>query len=234
MAEHTIVVTNTAKKYLKGAADQTIRNRLWLSYLREQGRIKLGANGHDLNWNVKARQTTVRADGEHDAFEQLTIDVRGYFAGDRLTDKKKVMNRGDLAIVDLYGTKMDDLMKSLRDKFHAELYIDGNATGNEDRLLGIESFCGDDGATVAADIIANPSDTYAGKSTALANLGGNWSTGIGTSPNATAATSKWRCRPRSSFWPSSGSRRTPMPAARSSRSAGSPRSKPPPSGRGTT
>jgi hypothetical protein len=47
---------------------------------------------------------------------------------------------------------------------------------------------GDDGNTVAADIVANPSDTYCGQSTALGNNGGNWTADLATSPNATAAT----------------------------------------------
>ncbi len=196
MSEGIIAVKNTAPKYLKGAADQTIRKRFWLSYLRQQGRIKLGDGGVSCTWNVKARQPEIRQNGdagqqtfsEHDAYEQLTVDVRGYVGTDRLTLKKKMMNKDPLAIVDLYGTKMDDLVKSLRDNFGGELYVDGNASGNSNRLLGIESFMGDDGNTVAGDIVANPSDTYAGKSTALGNLGGTWTSALSTSPNATLAT----------------------------------------------
>jgi hypothetical protein len=193
--EGIIAIKNTAPKYLKGAADQTIRNRLWLSLLREHGRIKLGDGGVSCYWNVKAREPEIRQNGdagqqifaEHDAYEQLTVDVRGYVGTDRLTLKKKLMNKGPLQIVDLYGTKLENLLTSLSNNFGAELYIDGNATGNENRLCGVNSCTGDDGNTVAADILANPSDTYGGKSTALGNLGGTWTANLTTKPNATAA-----------------------------------------------
>ena len=196
--EGTIVVKNTAPKYLKGAADQTIRSRFWLAYLRSQGRIKLNDGSVSTTWNVKARQPEVRQNGdagqqtfnEHDAYEQLTIDVRGYVATDRLTLKKKLMNADPFAIVNLYGTKMEDLVASLRDNFAAELYVDGNATGNANRLHGLESFLGAGGTCTAADIIKVPSDTYAGKSTVLQTLGGTWSANLATKPNATLA-SDW-------------------------------------------
>lgn len=196
MSEGIIAVKNTAAKYLKGAADQTIRGYFWLSYLQSQGRIVIGdTGGVSTNWNVMARQPDVRQSGddaqlvfaEHDAYEQLTIDVRGYHATDRLTEKKKLMNNGPLQIIDLYGTKIENLVKAVTDQFGNELYIDGNASGNENRLCGIESFMGSS-TTVAADLVAKPSDTYAGKSTVLGTLGGSWSTNLTTSPNANVAT----------------------------------------------
>lgn len=196
MTEGIIAVKNTAPKYLKGAADQTIRSRFWLAYLREQGRIKLGDKGGlSTYWNVQAREPEIRDNGdagqqvfsEHDAYEQLSIDVRGYVGTDRLTLKKKLMNTEPLAIVNLYGTKMENLVKSLTNRFGSELYCDGYATGNGNRLCGIESFMGSS-TTVSADILAKPSDTYGGKSTALGALGGSWSTGLTTKPNANVAT----------------------------------------------
>lgn len=196
MSEGIIAVKNTATKFLKGAVDATIRGRFWLSYMREHGRIKIGdSGGVSTTWNVMARQPEVRQNGdagqqvfaEHDAYEQATIDVRGYVATDRLTLKKKLMNAAPLQIVDLYGTKLENLIKSVTDQFGAELYVDGNATGNSNRLLGLQSFTGNT-TTVAADIVADPSDTYAGLSTALGNLGGSWSTNLSTSPNANEAT----------------------------------------------
>jgi len=196
MSEGIIAVKNTAAKYLKGAADQTIRGYFWLSYLQSQGRIVIGdTGGVSQTWNVMARQPDVRQSGddaqivfaEHDAYEQLTVDIRGYHVTDRLTEKKRLMNASPLQIIDLYGTKMENLVKAITDQFGQELYVDGYASGNENRLCGIESFCGSS-TTVAADLVAKPSDTYAGKSTALGTLGGSWSTNLSTKPNASVAT----------------------------------------------
>lgn len=197
MSEGLIAVKNTAKKYLKGAADFTIRKRFLWAYMQKHGRIKTGGSGADCNWNVEAREPEVRQNGdagqqvfaEHDAYEQLVIDIRGYVATDRLTLKKKLMNDEPLAIVNLYDTKLPKLTKSMRNNLGGELYIDGNAAGNENRLHGLKSFMGR-GACASTDIVAEPDDTYAGKSTKLKALGGSWSTQLGSGkfPNATIAT----------------------------------------------
>jgi len=199
MSEGIIAVQATAPRYLKGAVDNTIRNRLWLAMLKKHNRIKTGDHGAvSLTWDVEFSEPEIRQNGdagqqvftEHDAYRQLTIDVRGYVGTDRLTLKKKLMNDSPLAIVNLYDRKLPKLIKSMTNNFGNELYIDGYATGNGNRLIGMESFLGDDGNTVAADLVANPSDTYADRSTALAALGGTWSSGLGSGnyPNATIAT----------------------------------------------
>jgi hypothetical protein len=194
--EHVAVVKATAPKYFKEASDLTFRRRLWLAMLEKYGQIEYNASSFACVWDVEYSQPEVRQYGdqgdqefnEHDALLQLTCDVRGYTTTDRLTKKKQLMNQGATQIYDLYKKKSENLLKAIRDKFCGELYIDGNLAANANRLLGIESFMGDDGATVAADIVANPSDTYAGQSTALGANGGNWTTDLTTYPNATAAT----------------------------------------------
>lgn len=198
MSEALLVVNATAPKYFRGASDLTFRRRLWLALLMESGRVVYNESSTECNWDVEFSEPEVRQYGdagdqvfnEHDAYRQLTLDWRGYTATDRLTKKKQLMNRSPHAIVNLYRTKSDKLIKSLRHKFCAEMYIDGNAANNDNRLHGIESFMGDDGATVAGDLVANPSDTYAGKNTALADEGGSWSTDLAAAdrPNATIAT----------------------------------------------
>lgn len=188
MTEWIGVVTNTAKQYLKDAVDETMRNRLFLAMLRQKGRISYGHSGYDLNWNVEYDQPLTRdyGDGDdllfpnHNAFVQASLDWGGAVATDRITEKQRLMNRGNLAIINLFGTKMSRLVKAMTDSFGGELYKDGNATGNELKIDGLETFFGT-GTTVAADIVAQPSDTYAGLSTALGNYGGSWTTSGGNS-----------------------------------------------------
>jgi hypothetical protein len=194
MAEWTGVVNATAIDYFKGADDHTIRRRLLLSMLRRRGRIKYNASGYKQVWDVEFSEPEVRAYGDagsqvfnsHDAYRQLENDWRGYTVTDKLTKKQQLMNKGPSAIIDLYETKLPKMKKSLSNRFGNELYIDGNAAGNENRIHGLASFLGDDGATAVTDLIANPSDTYGGLSTALANQGGAWTTTANTTaPNAT-------------------------------------------------
>lgn len=192
------VVKATAPKYFKGASNLTFRRRLWLSFLRKYGRIEKNATSFSQTWDVEYSEPEVRTFGDqgdnqfnvHDALQQLTVDIRGYTTTDKLTKKMRYINSGPEQIYNLYEKKSQNLVSSMRKKISAELYIDGNATGNEQRFLGIESFMGDDGNTAPGDLIANPSDSYAGQSTALGAITGSWTTDLGTGnyPNATLAT----------------------------------------------
>jgi hypothetical protein len=68
-----------------------------------------------------------------------------------------------------------NLMADIEEAFGDELYVDGNASGNEGRIHGFESWLGNSGAATNG-YVATPSDTYAGLSTTLGNYGGTWST----------------------------------------------------------
>tara|TARA_R110002110_G_scaffold54219_2_gene155835 strand:+ start:3716 stop:4816 length:1101 start_codon:yes stop_codon:yes gene_type:complete len=195
MAEFAAVLKEAAPAYLKGRADNTIRNRLLLMLLAKNGRIKYTASSHKLYWDVKAGQRVIEAYGDDgvinfqrsDLHEQLNIDWRGYKMSDRMTEKQRLM-LGDLtAIIDRYSGVAEDMMDDLQDGFCGELFVDGYLAGNENRLHGLESFFGT-GTTVAADRVGQPSDTYGGHSTVLATRGGSWSTNLTTKPNADAAT----------------------------------------------
>ena len=195
MAEFAAVLKEAAPAYLKGRADNTIRNRLLLMLLASKGRIKYNASSHKLYWDVKAGQRVIEAYGDDgvinfqrsDLHEQLNIDWRGYKMSDRMTEKQRLM-LGDLtAIINRYSEIAEDMMDDLQDGFCGELFVDGYATNNTNRLHGLESFFGttSDGA---ANRIGQPSDTYGGHSTAVATRGGTWSTGTTTKPNAELAT----------------------------------------------
>ena len=197
MAENSQLLIATAKKYVKGAADLTRRNRLWLAMLESQGLLAFNAEGYDLNDVVEFSQPEMTTFGDnddvtyanHSAYKSRTTDVRGYKMTDMLSLKQFLMNRGELQIVALYDRKSKNLEKAFRDKFSKELYVDGNATGNDQRFHGINSFMGA-GACAAGDIVAKCDDEYLGLYTAQGYYGGTWSTDLAAAdrPNATLAT----------------------------------------------
>lgn len=197
MAEWIGIINSTKPKYMKGASDLTIRSRLILSMLRKKGRIEYNSSGDKCYWQVEFSQPPVEAYGDggvvdfsnHDAFRQLSHDWRGYVGTDTLSKKQNAMNSGDEALINLFQTKSNRLAKSMKDNYSGELFKDGEATGRENSIHGLETFMGD-GTTVAGDIIAQPSDTYGlgALSTALGNQGGSWSADLSTSPNAAIAT----------------------------------------------
>ena len=196
MAEFAAVLKEAAPAYLKGRADNTIRNRLLLMLLAKNGRIKYNASSHKLYWDVKAGQRVIEAYGDDgvinfqrsDLHEQLNIDWRGYKMSDRMTEKQRLM-LGDLtAIINHYSGIAEDMMDDLQDGFCGELFVDGYSAANSNRLHGLESFFST-AAAVAADRVGQPNDTYGGHSTAVGNRGGTWSTTASvTAPNAAIAT----------------------------------------------
>jgi hypothetical protein len=192
------IVSTTMPKYTKGASDMTLRKRLLLAMLQKRGRIAYNASGTELIWQLKFSQPPVtQADGDggvvdfsnHRAYRQVSVDWRGYRATDSMGQKQQLMNKGTEALVNLFQSKSNNLQQSISDTFSSELYKDGEATGRESAVHGLETFMGA-GTVAAGDIIAQPSDTYGlGQlSTGLAAYGGNWSSGLSTKPNSTVAT----------------------------------------------
>ena len=189
------VVTTTTARYLKGAADLTIRDRLWLAWLNRKRRITYNWSGDEVKWQVKfSLPEVVPYSGgiidfePSDPYRQLTLGWRGYVVSDTMTERERLMNRGNEALIRRYGEIMKNNRRALDNQLGTEVYVDGNATGYTSRMHGIESFCAAGGTCAVTDKIAVPDDTYAGKSTKLGAEAGTWSSDLTTSPNAVQAT----------------------------------------------
>lgn len=189
------VIATTAPRYLKGAEDLTMRKRLILARIKNAGRISLNEYGESLTWDVEFKHPTVTpvADGAMldyariNVYRQLSISWRGYYASDLMTEKEEAMNKGPAAIVRRYDRIKDNLIKSITNNFAGELYKDGNASGRENTIHGVESFMGE-ANSAAGNRISTPDDAYAGVNTDLADQGGSWTTNLSTYPNSTLAT----------------------------------------------
>jgi len=189
-------VTAAAPRYFKGAMDATIRKRLILAMLQRRGKIVMNYRGsHESKFDVDYKEPPVEQFGDggqvtyerNDYLKQGTIDWRGYKASDEMTIKEREETRGgDYVLVDRYKRIFPKLRKAIKNQIGLEFYVDGYASGNENRFCGIESFCGA-GTCVVGDMVAQPSDTYFGLSTAL-NQSGRWSADAVDSPNTTVAT----------------------------------------------
>lgn len=187
------VVNTTAPRYLKGAADHTLRERVVFALMNKRKRISHNWSGTDVKHQIKFAlpETEAYSGGvldfePSDKYRQLSLDWRAYKVTDQMTEMERLKNQGAEALINRYAAKMTDMRQSLEDQFGLEIYVDGYTY--TDRMNGIASFTGDDSTYNAADKIANPSDTYGGKSTALGGEAGSWSTDLTTSPNNAAAT----------------------------------------------
>lgn len=193
MSEWQGVINTTAKQYLSGAIDSTIRNRKIFKLLQDRGRIVLNVNGFDTTWDVQFKLPPISTYGDaqllnftrHDLWRQLNLAWSGYVGTDAMTYKEYRMNSGLAAIIRRYDKMIPNLVKGMLQTANGEVYVDGTLAANTQRWMGLKSFMGDDGATTAADKVANPSGTYAGHSYGLASEGGTWTSALpgGTPPN---------------------------------------------------
>lgn len=194
------IVHSTMPKYLKKLVDTTMRDRLLLAMVQSRGRVKLNCSGDYLQWPVfySLPEMETYNDGgivnfgNHNPNLSLAVNWRGYIVQDSISQMQNAMNSGDTAIVNLFQQKQNNIKQSIREKFCAELYGDGDASDAGMRIHGLESFLSyDDSLTDAGDTIAYPNDTFGltSESTTPQDHGGYWSAG-GTSPNHTLA-SDW-------------------------------------------
>ena len=180
--EAAILIKNQVPQYIKGASDATIRGRLFLRILKEQGRIKYNHSGDRVIWNVLAREPQARTHSsgvgvtyaQFDAYEQLSLPVAGMTNQDALELKTQMLNKDPGVIVDLYGTKLDNLLRATANSLSRQVFLTNG--GDNNKVVGLASPMIADGSVTADDMVAVPSSsaTYGGKSVQLGNLGGTW------------------------------------------------------------
>lgn len=193
MAEWSRVLHTTLKDFIKKREVNVLRNRKLTALLQSKGRVTFNNSGNSMEWRVEYKQVSL-GDGyadmdsltfaRRDRFLLAELPWRGYAMTDAVSLKEKLMNKGKEAIIRVLSETAELLLSNAEELFGEELYVDGNATGNERRIHGIESFLGTSGAN-AGGFIGTPDDNFAGLDTDLAAYGGtwtgNWPAGTGTS-----------------------------------------------------
>lgn len=177
MSNYVRIDKTTITKHIRKRMNNIIRNRAILAMLEQKGRITYNHSGKDMDWRVKYRRNTLRqyGDGELIDFGRFnrdqiaTLPWRGYMLSESVTKKEKLANRGQEAIVRIVADITDSMMDDVDDQFEDELFKDGNAAGNEERIHGFDSCLGYTGTAQ----YTQPSDTYASLSTVLGNYGGS-------------------------------------------------------------
>lgn len=184
----------TISDYMRDAEQAVLRTNKLVALAESHGNVTFGHSGSDFKWQVLYRLANINANsGEtgrvfsrQQQWQQLTLPWRHYDATDAIYEPEYLNNRGEQALVKVFNGMGQRLATSMRQYLNREGYVDGNATGNEFRWHGFESFLAatqtitqDTNGAVAqaastADKYAYPSDTYAGKSTALGNVSGSY------------------------------------------------------------
>ena len=185
-------VATLADRYTKGAEDLTVRSRLLLKWMEQQGRIVTNCDAEYTYYSVLKGEPPIEGHAEagvinfdrRNLWDRAKLGWRGYVGTDLMYEQEKMQAKGDVVIVKRYARIFPNLTNGMRNKMHKHLYCDGDASGNEMFIQGVDTFCGTGGTTTSADKIQTASDTYFGISTALGQ-DGTWSEGLTTSPNAT-------------------------------------------------
>lgn len=178
------IMRTTRELWSKQLSDQTVEKHALLKLMQGKGRLQYGCTGTAVKWTVKYKRIDLVPYADMDALNfarnttvlTATLDWRGYKLPDAISELELAMNEAgnDTQIIDLFKGKLEQLSDDANEQIGAEFYKDGNATGNEKRLHGIESFLSvNAGAQLAADQYATTlNDTYAGLLTAKGNYGG--------------------------------------------------------------
>jgi hypothetical protein len=183
---------STAPQYLEGATKVFLRHRVLPGFLDEEGRIKRGAEGKDLNWLIDYKLPTAQdyTPGQPLSFANdnyhipATVTPQWFYATSGMNLTEVVMNTGPVIVNNLFA-RGEKLTQSMQVKFADALYSDAAVTPNQ--FIGMNTFARrnvTDKVCTNADRIAVPlggTGTYAGLNLAPGAYGGGWST---DTPNA--------------------------------------------------
>lgn len=214
MSSWARTAATTIRKYIKGKEeDCTLRNRVLLRKMKAAGNIVYGISGLDIQWQVKFQGFEGEANTGENAItfsrknrwkNAVLPNDRGFYVTDAIYDLEKKQNRNEEALIKVFGQMAERLYNDADDTFARQLYLDGNATGNEHVIHGLDSVFGYDGnytdtqtvsvaATGYSNRAANAADpcqhltaTYAGLITTPANYGGAYRSASGFWPGGEA------------------------------------------------
>ena len=194
------ILQTTIPLYIRQETVNVLRNRALLAMLESKGRISMNNSGTKFNWKVEYKRAPMNdfADGDVITFGRIdrhkTAELpndRSYVLPEMMSKIDTLQNQGNEAIIKLWDTKAKTMMSDIRENFCSQLYVDGNATGNNRKIHGIES-CLAAAAAAAAPGFVRPTDTYADLVTTPGNYGGTYTNG--TWPEGSTET------PQYDFW----------------------------------
>lgn len=177
-----IVLTSTLDNFIEGEMVNIMRHRPLLAMIKAQGAVTFNESGDEMDWLVRYKRATMTPIGDNGTatFQQVVkrkkakLPVRAYVVTQAINKMTKVKNKGKAARIKLLATMVEELTDDIGDQFAEELYVDGNASGNELKWHGLNSAMGITGTPDTDGYISVNDDTYAGLDTDLGAYGGSW------------------------------------------------------------
>lgn len=197
-------IGTTITNYLREEELDTFRKFKVFAALENNGKVVMNQAGLGLNWQVRYRNQPVtgnngetpRVFSRQNLWVDANLPYRGYQVTDAIYKREMLENRGQQALINVAGGMAQRLKESMEEHLATEVWVDGNAAGNELRFHGIESMMAIDGtidstqpgavkrAANAVDMFGFPADNYAGINTGLGAVSGTQLEG--TWPNGRA------------------------------------------------
>ena len=197
-------IGTTITNYLREEEITTMRKFRVFASLEASGNVLMNQAGRGFSWEVRFRNQPVsgnngetpRSFSRQNLWKTAKLDYRGYQCTDAIYKREMLENRSQQALIDVAGKMASRLRESVEQHLAKEVYINGDAPGNELRFNGLDSMFSYDGtinvgtgakrAANAADPFCYPKDTYAGLSTELgaaagSQLEGVWPNGVADS-----------------------------------------------------
>lgn len=196
-------IGTTLTLHLKEEEQTTFRKFKVFAALQANGNVAMNQGGRGFDWQVRYRNVPVssytgespRVFARHALWQRANLPYRGYTVTDQISKREMLENRGQAQLIDVAGKMANRLRESIEEHLSKEVFVDGNAAGNENRWHGLESMFSVNGtvnvstgaqrAANAADPFGFPNDEYAGLKCGLGQYAGS-QTGSGSWPAAAA------------------------------------------------
>jgi len=183
----------TVDTFLKDASDLTLRRRLWMALLQNQGRIIANAGAWTTRWLVYCKEPAVRGSGDgtesvftpHDGYLELQVGIAARETTSSIGHMQDQINRESPGQrINLYMDQYKRLTQSMQHDLGKQFYKSGTGTD----IAGLNTPLGYN-TCATTDKVASPNGSYGGKDTDLGDQGGTWSTDLAAAsrPNATLA-----------------------------------------------
>ena len=186
----------TIVKHFGELENAALRKYKTFTLIDENGNVSFNNGGLGFDWEVRFRNHNVvgnngetrRVWNRQNLWQTAELDYRGYQLTDSITTKELESNKGPQAKIKLAAKMVSRMEGSFNDFLSRQVWIDGNASGNELSWHGVESFMnatqtinvstGAARTANAADPVGYSNDSYAGLSTVLGAVGGAQTSGV--------------------------------------------------------
>ncbi|MFZ5832396.1 MAG: hypothetical protein ACOY3P_20105 [Planctomycetota bacterium] len=178
-----VIRTSTINRYLKSKTETVYRKSAFMAGLKGHGCQVFGAAknaGLKLVWRPRIRRRKITAINPYRvrhsfaAFNErieAELEWRAYGLGEKIQKITRLLNgANETRTSNVVQEVMDNIMDDFTDDFGTKLYNNGHLN---DGIHGLETPCAVT-STISNSVLGDPSGTYAGHSTALGDMGGDW------------------------------------------------------------